>query len=106
MECASALMSQDATIGNPNKPPVSAEALCRHAADRGAQPVVTGVRAGSVTFSSMLLSMQNRYTWTSFFCPMRCARSMACRSICGFLHSHGHKISDAHVPRLDTPASR
>ena len=30
------------------------------------------------TFSSIELSMQKRNTCTSFFCPMRCARSMAC----------------------------
>mmetsp|Transcript_9560 Transcript_9560/g.24432 ORF Transcript_9560/g.24432 Transcript_9560/m.24432 type:complete len:275 (+) Transcript_9560:1666-2490(+) len=40
--------------------------------------------AFSMTFSSMEFSMHKRNTCTSFFCPMRCARSMACKSICGF----------------------
>jgi len=40
--------------------------------------------AFSITFSSTELSVQKRNTETSFFWPMRCARSIACRSICGF----------------------
>ena len=40
--------------------------------------------AFSITFSSTELSVQKRNTETSFFWPMRCARSIACKSICGF----------------------
>ena len=40
--------------------------------------------ARSTTFSSMLFSVTRRYTCTAFFCPIRCARSWACKSACGF----------------------
>ena len=35
-------------------------------------------------FSSMGVAVTRRSTRTSCFCPMRCARAIACRSICGF----------------------
>lgn len=35
-------------------------------------------------FSSNVPLVTMRYTFTTFFCPMRCARSMAWMSFCGF----------------------
>ena len=40
--------------------------------------------AFSITFTSTEFSTQKRNTDTSLVCPMRCARSIACRSTCGF----------------------
>uniref|UniRef100_A0A2M3ZVK3 Putative secreted peptide n=1 Tax=Anopheles braziliensis TaxID=58242 RepID=A0A2M3ZVK3_9DIPT len=40
--------------------------------------------ARSTIFSSTVFSVIKRNTRTCFFCPIRCARSIACRSICGF----------------------
>mmetsp|Transcript_15070 Transcript_15070/g.38355 ORF Transcript_15070/g.38355 Transcript_15070/m.38355 type:complete len:228 (+) Transcript_15070:957-1640(+) len=42
------------------------------------------LKARSSTFSSMLFSVTKRYTVTGLVCPMRCARSMAWMSTCGF----------------------
>ena len=35
-------------------------------------------------FTSRVPLVMSRYTLTTFFCPMRCARSIACRSFIGF----------------------
>jgi len=35
-------------------------------------------------FSSRVPLVISLYTLTTFFCPMRCARSIACRSFIGF----------------------
>mmetsp|Transcript_24679 Transcript_24679/g.84406 ORF Transcript_24679/g.84406 Transcript_24679/m.84406 type:complete len:219 (-) Transcript_24679:1535-2191(-) len=55
--------------------------------------------AFSITFTSTLSSVQKRNTCTSFFCPMRCARSIACRSICGF-QSLSYRMTVSAVARL------
>ena len=55
--------------------------------------------AFSMTFSSTELSVQNRKTETSFFWPMRCALSMACKSICGF-QSESYKMTVSAVAKL------
>mmetsp|Transcript_2118 Transcript_2118/g.8167 ORF Transcript_2118/g.8167 Transcript_2118/m.8167 type:complete len:276 (-) Transcript_2118:4538-5365(-) len=41
-------------------------------------------RCRDMTFSSRVPFVSKRYTFTVRFCPKRCARSMACRSFCGF----------------------
>ena len=40
--------------------------------------------ARSKTSSSIVSLLTNRYTLTCDFCPIRCARAIACRSFCGF----------------------
>jgi hypothetical protein len=39
------------------------------------------------------------YTLTGFVCPMRCARSMACRSTCGF-QSESYRMTTSAVCKL------
>jgi hypothetical protein len=40
--------------------------------------------ARSSTSSSIVSLLTKRYTLTCDFCPIRCARAIACRSFCGF----------------------
>lgn len=40
--------------------------------------------ARSRTSSSIVSLLTNLYTLTCDFCPIRCARAMACKSFCGF----------------------
>mmetsp|Transcript_2524 Transcript_2524/g.7433 ORF Transcript_2524/g.7433 Transcript_2524/m.7433 type:complete len:218 (+) Transcript_2524:1244-1897(+) len=55
--------------------------------------------ARSTIFSSTVPSVMKRNTRTCFFCPMRCARSCACRSICGF-QSLSYRMTTSAVYRL------
>ena len=50
-------------------------------------------------FSSMGVAVTSRSTRTSCFCPMRCARAIACRSICGF-QSESKRMTVSALCRL------
>ena len=57
------------------------------------------IHARSMIFSSTLPDVTSRYTRTGLVCPMRCARSMACRSACGF-QSLSYRMTTSAVCRL------
>ena len=68
---------------------VSNAAVC--AESKQLQTDATELRACDATFSSMLPSVQNLKTCTSFFCPIRWARSIACKHMTTELYNDSHK---------------